>query len=171
VNPELEKKIDAVEADSAKKSERIESLLADFKNANPEAGKAVFESGKGTCIVCHRVGEIGGNVGPNLSTIGRIRSARDLFESVLYPNESIARDFNTYEVKRKNGQSSLLGLIESQTAAAIVVIDPAGQRREVPREDVVSLIEIPTSLMPPGLEQTLPPEELRDLVAWLLSLK
>jgi len=51
------------------------------------------------------------------------------------------------------------------------VIDPAGQRHEVPREDVVSLIEIPTSLMPPGLEQTLPPEELRDLVAWLLSLK
>jgi len=171
VNPELEKKIDAVEAESAKKSERIESLLSDFENANPEAGKAIFESGKGTCIVCHRVGEIGGNVGPNLSTIGRIRSARDLFESVLYPNESIARDFNTYEVTRKNGQSSLLGLIESQTAAAVVVIDPAGQRHEVPREDVVSLIEIPTSLMPPGLEQTLHPEELRDLVAWLLSLK
>ncbi|MCG8599206.1 MAG: hypothetical protein MI807_03600, partial [Verrucomicrobiales bacterium] len=84
---------------------------------------------------------------------------------------SIARDFNTYEVKRKNGQSSLLGLIESQTASAVILIDPAGQRHEVPRDQVASLTEVPTSLMPPGLEHTLPPEELRDLIAWLLSLK
>lgn len=171
VDPELEKKIAAVEAESARKSERIEGLLAGMEKAKPEAGEALFESGKGTCIVCHKVGETGGNVGPNLSTIGRIRSARDLFESVLYPNESIARDFNTYEVKRKNGEPSLLGLIESQTASAVIVIDPAGQRHEVPRDQVASLTEVPTSLMPPGLEHTLPPEELRDLIAWLLSLK
>lgn len=171
VSPELEKKMDEVEEENSKRSERIETLLAGFTGADPDNGKAVFERGKGSCVVCHRIGETGGNIGPNLSTIGRIRSAKDLFESVLYPNESIARDFNTYEVKRKNDLPSLVGLIESQSADSVLVIDPAGQRHTVPRSEIAALVEIPTSLMPSGLEQTLSPEELRDLVGYLMELK
>ena len=46
-----------------------------------------------------------------------------------------------------------------------------GQIEEIPHEDVASIQRVPLSLMPMGLDQTLAPEELRDLVAWLLTLK
>ena len=134
-------------------------------------GRVVFESGKGSCLACHRIGNEGGLVGPDLSTIGRIRTARDLFESILYPGESIARDFDTFEVTRNDGKPGLIGVVERQTASSLVMIDAGGNRHEVPHSAVESRNRIGVSLMPPGLEQTLSSKELNDLVAYLISLK
>lgn len=167
----IEKRIEEVEAEASQRKGRIDSLVSSVEKGDPSAGKAVFGSGKGSCVVCHRIGETGGKVGPDLSTIGRIRSARDLYESILYPTESIARDFNTYEIQMRDGSSSLIGLIESESSSEVTLIDPAGQSRTISRGKIASIVEIPTSLMPPGLEQTMQPEELRDLVAYLLSLR
>jgi len=168
---ELQSKIKAIRDEVSQRAGKIETLLNDLGGADPEAGRIVFESGKGSCLVCHRIGETGGVVGPDLSTIGRIRSPRDLFESVLYPNESIARDFNTYEVKRNDGNADIVGLIESRTSTTVIVIDPAGQEARIPAASIESISEIPLSLMPAGLEHTLTPQELQDLVAYLLGLK
>ena len=167
----IEKRIEEVEEEASQRKGRIDSLVSSVEKGDPSAGKAVFGSGKGSCVVCHRIGETGGKVGPDLSTIGRIRSARDLYESILYPTESIARDFNTYEIQMTDGSPSLIGLIESESSSEVTLIDPAGQSRTISRGKIASIVEIPTSLMPPGLEQTLQPEELRDLVAYLLSLR
>lgn len=166
----LKRKIEALDAESSTKSARL-NLLLNEEAGDSESGKIVFESGKGSCIVCHKIGEKGGLVGPNLSTIGRIRSARDLYESILYPNESIARDFNTYEVTRTGDAAPLVGLIESQSSDSVHLIDVSGQRKVLSRNEIASLVEIPSSLMPAGLDQTLTEQELRDLVTYLLGKK
>jgi putative membrane-bound dehydrogenase-like protein len=153
------------------RSGRIAELVKTLDQADPANGEKVFTSGKGACLVCHRVGETGGQIGPDLSTIGRIRTGRDLYESVLYPSESIARDFDTYEVTVKSSGQVRVGVIHEQTARGLALVNPGGQREDIPHDDVANLRRLPTSLMPMGLEQTLAPEELRDLVAWLLSRK
>lgn len=167
----IEAALAAIEEDRAGRNARIEELVASLANADPLAGAPVFASGKGACLVCHKVGETGGVIGPDLSTIGRIRTARDLFESVLYPSESIARDFDTYEVAIKSLGEKRIGLIHGQTTRGLELVGMSGQREEISHDDVASIRRVPMSLMPMGLEQTLTPEELRDLVAWLLELK
>jgi mono/diheme cytochrome c family protein len=57
------------------------------------AGRAHFEEGKGICIACHKVGASGRPIGPDLSKIGAIRTDRDLIESILFPSNTLARDY------------------------------------------------------------------------------
>jgi putative membrane-bound dehydrogenase-like protein len=172
--PEASAKLDAglveVEAEKAQRSTKIESLVGSMASANPAEGAKVFASGKGACLVCHRVGELGGQIGPDLSTIGRIRGARDLYESILYPSESIARDFETFEISVKAKDTPVqVGLIDAQTTAGLELIGLSGQKQVIPHEEVTAIKRLPVSLMPMGLDQTLTAEELRDLVAYLLE--
>jgi len=172
--PEASAKLDAglveVEAEKAQRSTKIESLVASMPSANPAEGAEVFASGKGACLVCQRVGELGGQIGPDLSTIGRIRGARDLYESILYPSESIARDFETFEISVKAKDTPVqVGLIDAQTTAGLELIGLSGQKQVIPHEEVTAIKRLPVSLMPMGLDQTLTAEALRDLVAYLLE--
>lgn len=166
----IEARLAALDSERAGRNERLDALAATVAGADASKGESVFTSGKGACVVCHRVGETGGQIGPDLSTIGRIRTARDLYESVLFPSESIARDFDTYEIGVKSGQTRV-GLIHEQTARGLELVSLSGQKEEIAHTDVATLRRVPMSLMPMGLEQTLSSEELRDLIAWLLSKK
>ena len=154
----------------SERSAKIESLLKAMPGADPVEGAKIFASGKGACLVCHHIGELGGRIGPDLSTIGRIRTARDIYESVLYPSESIARDFETFEISVKTKDSPVqVGLIDAQTTEGLELIGLSGQKQIISHDEVTSIKRIPTSLMPMGLDQTLTPDELRNLVAYLLE--
>ena len=168
----LEEKLQELDVEKAGRGAKIDALIALMDGADPAAGEQVFASGKGACIACHHIGNLGGAVGPDLSTIGRIRTARDLYESILYPSESIARDFETFQVNVKSSENPIhIGLINSQSAAGLELIGLSGQRQTIPHEDVASIQRILVSIMPSGLAQTLSEEELRNLVAYLLSRK
>ena len=160
-----------LETERSGRADRIEELAATVAGGDPSNGEKLFLSGKGACFVCHRVGDQGGQIGPDLSTIGRIRTARDLYESVLYPSESIARDFDTYEISVKSGGAARTGLIHGQSTRGIEFVSLGGQKEEIPHNEVASIRRVPMSLMPMGLQQTLAPDDLRDLIAWLLSKK
>lgn len=166
----IEEQLAAFAKEREERGSRIEELVKGLAQADPAKGEEIFKLGKGACFVCHRVGELGGQIGPDLSTIGRIRTGRDLYESVLYPSESIARDFDTWEIVKKSGET-FVGVIQGQTARGLDLVNPGGQHTEIPHDAVTAMRRIPTSLMPMGLDQTLAPEELRDLLAWLLTRK
>src|SRR5262249_7652079 len=133
-------------------------------------GRKIFESGKGACTACHRIGEIGNLVGPNLSAIGAIRTERDLIESILFPSNTLARDYEAHGVETADGQS-LVGVIRKSLPDTILVADATGQEHTVPRSQIVAMQTLPTSLMPNGLDRTLSEQELLDLVAFLRSRK
>lgn len=146
--------------------------LADKATASGNAanGKKNFEMGKGTCIACHKIGEAGRPIGPDLSHIGAIRTERDLLESILFPSNTLARDYEAHVIETSDGQQ-ILGVIKSHTAEGLLVIDIAGQEKTVAHQTIVGDTTLTTSLMPQGLDQTMPESELLDLVAWLRSLK
>lgn len=137
---------------------------------DPAKGRLLFEQGKGTCIACHKIGELGRDLGPNLSHIGAIRTERDLLESILFPSATLARDYETHLFETRDGQTHL-GVIRSHTAEGLLIMDVAGQEKVLPHTSIIADTVLPTSLMPMGLDQTLPEEELLHLTAYLRSLK
>ncbi len=160
----------AVAATEAKK--RQLGPLADkvIASGNAANGEKHFKAGKGTCIACHKIGDTGRAIGPDLSHIGAIRTERDLLESILFPSNTLARDYEAHIIETSDGQQTL-GVIKSHTAEGLLVLDIAGQEKNIPHQTISGDTTLTTSLMPMGLDQTLPEGELLDLVAWLRSLK
>ncbi|MBL9113454.1 MAG: c-type cytochrome [Verrucomicrobiaceae bacterium] len=149
---------------------RLSELAELAANADPVAGKSAFESGKGTCIACHRIGDKGRAIGPDLTHIGAIRNERDLLESILFPSNTLARDYEAHLIETTKGES-ILGVVKSHTAEGLLVCDAAGMERNVPHETITADTTLTTSLMPMGLDQVMPEGELLQLVAYLRSLK
>jgi len=139
-------------------------------SGRPSEGKKHFELGKGTCIACHKIGSIGRALGPDLSKIGSIRTERDLLESILFPSNTLARDYEAHVIETRDGQTTL-GVIRSHTAEGLLLMDVAGQEKTVSHDQIITDTTLTSSLMPMGLDMTLAEQELLDLVAYLRSLK
>ncbi|MDQ3621846.1 MAG: HEAT repeat domain-containing protein [Verrucomicrobiota bacterium] len=155
-------------ADDARRR-KLETLPAlVLAKGRPAEGRQIFESGKAACSACHRVGEVGSLVGPNLSTIGQIRTERDLLESIFFPSASLARDFEAHTIETATGQS-FIGVIRRNLPDTVVIADASGQEHTLSRAQIISMEALSTSLMPPALDQTLTEQELLDLVAFLRS--
>jgi len=161
----------AIEAEFDQRAERIAALSARLSEGDPARGREVFAAGKGTCIVCHEVGDLGRDIGPNLTTIGRIRTGEDLLESILYPGASLARDFETHSIRFRDESPDLTGLVREESPQHVLLVDPAGQEHYLARERIAAISTLPISLMPAGLEHTLSEKELLDLIAFLKSLQ
>lgn len=159
----------AAEDDSRRRKLETLPALISAKGRVAEGAK-VFAAAKGACITCHRIGSVGNLVGPNLSTIGQIRTERDLLESILFPNETLARDYEVRAIDTTDGQS-LMAIIRRTSSDAIVVVDGGGQEITLPRAKIASMQSLPVSLMPAGLDHALSEEELIDLIAYLRSCR
>jgi putative membrane-bound dehydrogenase-like protein len=157
----------AAEAKEAKRR-KLEVLTAAAARGRPEAGRALYATS--ACVACHQAGGLGQAIGPDLSHIGQIRSPQDLLESILFPSATIARDYETHLVETTDRQT-IMGTIQSDTSEALVVVGAGGEKRTLPRRQVVAISPSPTSMMPEGLEQTLSEQQLLDLVAWLGTLR
>jgi putative heme-binding domain-containing protein len=160
----------AVAATEAKKRQLgplADKVIASGYAAN---GEKHFQAGKGTCIACHKIGDTGRAIGPDLSHIGAIRTERDLLESILFPSNTLARDYEAHIIETSDGLQTL-GVIKSHTAEGLLVLDIAGQEKNIAHQTITGDTTLTTSLMPMGLDQTMPEAELLDLVAWLKSLK
>ena len=159
----------AVEDDLRRRKLETLPALVEAKGRARE-GRKVFETGTGACSTCHRVGTVGNSVGPNLSTIGQIRTPRDILESVLFPSATIARDYEAYAFELANGES-LVGILSRSLTETVGVTDASAAQRTLPRAEIASSQPLPTSLMPNGLERAMTEQELLDLVAYLRSCK
>ena len=167
IHPAYARAYDAIDAKKRTLGPLADKVVA---SGDPSTGKAVFESGKGTCIACHQIGDKGRTIGPNLSHIGGIRTERDLLESILFPSNTLARDYEAHIIETSAGEM-ITGVIKSHTAEGLLVVDVAGVEKNIPQTQMVSDTTLTTSLMPMGLDTTLPEKELLDLVAYLRSLK
>jgi putative membrane-bound dehydrogenase-like protein len=145
----------------------LEPLL---EGGEPQRGRGVFFSNKVACASCHRVGAEGGMVGPDLTRVGAVRAGRDLLESVVLPSSTFAQGYETVQVTTIAGRV-LTGIMARNTAEVLVIRDSSGAEVRVPRGKIESVTRQPTSLMPEGLTQSMTREELRDLLAFLRSLK
>ncbi|HYE97616.1 MAG TPA: PVC-type heme-binding CxxCH protein [Planctomycetota bacterium] len=154
-------------ADQQEKIARHEPLLS---GGDPARGRAVFFGPKVACAKCHAIGAEGGRVGPDLTRVGAIRSGRDLLESVLVPSSTFAQGYESYVAATADGDV-LTGVLAGQSPDAVVLRDASGKETRLRRDRLRELKRSSISVMPENLERALAPEELRDLLAFLKSLK
>ncbi|MCC9608934.1 c-type cytochrome [Blastopirellula sp. JC732] len=153
--------------------EERSSLLARVENlaaGDAERGKFVFASAKIACNKCHQVAGEGGQVGPDLTTIGRSRERRDLLESILYPNATFARGFAPYVVLTDEGKLYSGIILGENTKELHLGVDKENNVR-IPNEAIEEIRASDVSIMPPDFHKALSDQELADLIAYLESRK
>ncbi len=170
VRKSAEPLVKRVSADLEQQKARLEELKDAASGGDAARGRQVFLGKKAGCTACHMAAGQGSKVGPDLSKIGSIRSGRDLLEAVVFPSATFARGFEPFRVRTKDG-SVLDGLISRETADAIYLFTAERQERRVARSSIDAILQGKLSIMPQGLDAQLSREELRDLIAYLLSLK
>jgi putative heme-binding domain-containing protein len=133
------------------------------------AGEKVFW-GKGNCGGCHRVGSRGGGAGPDLSQTGRRRSVAYLRASLLTPDSDVTPGYNTITVVKRDGKK-IVGVEKGYDNFSAQLIDLSGRYYSFLREDVTSMTREAKSLMPSTYGQLLSENEVKDLIAYLSSLR
>lgn len=166
IQPLLEKLATAAK----EQRQRLEGLLANLDGGNIQSGRDIFVNKRAACTACHRVGDSGGKIGPDLTKVGERRSQRDLLEAVLYPSASVGQGYETYVIQTSGGQT-VTGLVTRRTADALFLRTPDQKDIRLATADIEQMKPSPVSIMPAGLENTMTNEQLRDLIAYLRSLK
>ena len=161
--------LDRLKVNQQQKRERLEELRGRLATGDAVRGQLLFESEKAKCSSCHRVGDRGQAVGPDLTTIGANRSATDLLESVVFPSASIVRDYTTYQVLTRHGQV-FSGLLVGESSDVIRLQLPNGKHVQILEGDVDRMEPQSVSVMPAGLDDLLTESELVDVVKYLQSL-
>jgi putative heme-binding domain-containing protein len=136
----------------------------DLAKASAARGAEVFTK---NCAVCHTIEGQGGMVGPQLDGIGG-RGPDRLLEDILDPNRNVDRAFRMTMVTLKNGTIAS-GLFRREEGTQLVLADLTAQEVRVPIAEIAMRQETETSLMPPTFGDLIPPAELNDLLAFLLS--
>jgi putative membrane-bound dehydrogenase-like protein len=160
-----------LQEDPEKMEARLKELSPLLKGGDVGRGQSVFFGSKVNCSACHTVRSQGGKVGPDLSTIGAVRSAQELLESIVFPSASFARGFETYVVATKAGRLFGPGIIRLQTADAIYLTSGDLAEIRIARSDIDTLEPAKVSIMPQGLDLQMSRPELADLIAFLQSLR
>jgi putative heme-binding domain-containing protein len=79
-------------------------------------------------------------------------------------------DFRAYNIKLKSGGTAY-GAIARETADAVFLRTTTLEETRITRADIASIEPSDVSFMPQGLEKTMTPQELNDLLEYLYSLK
>ena len=149
--------------------QRLEKLLGELDGGDVERGRRVFFGRKAACSTCHTIGFEGGDVGPDLTSIGAIRSRHDLAESILFPSASLVREFGSLRVK--TSRAVYEGIPRDGTNRVLILLTGADYQVRIPRSEIVSMDPSPVSMMPEGLNESLTLTELSDLMVYLVAQK
>ncbi|HEX4146374.1 MAG TPA: PVC-type heme-binding CxxCH protein [Pirellulales bacterium] len=135
--------------------------------ADADEGGRVFNSRVAGCSRCHTLDGRGGQIGPDLSLVGRALERRRLIESILRPSKEIAPQYVAWNIETSDGQL-LSGLLLGQLADGVqTYVDLKGTKFSLPAGSIEHRTAQPRSAMPDGLERTLTVQEFRDLLAFL----
>ncbi len=134
-------------------------------------GRDLFFKAQGIqCRNCHRVGQQGQSVGPDLTQIGKKLNRAKLLESLLEPSREVDPKFAAWLVETDSGKV-VSGLLVKRTDEEVVLRDPQNQEHHIAAAEIEEMFPQRTSLMPDRLLRDLTAQQAADLLAWLESLK
>jgi putative membrane-bound dehydrogenase-like protein len=131
-------------------------------SGDPQRGLELF---KKTCATCHKMGEIGTNVGPDISD-SRTKTPEFLLTNILDPNRAVDGNYFGYTILDIEGRVHT-GIITSETASSVTVRMPEGKDVTLLRSDIEEMVNTGLSLMPVGLEKDITPEQMADLISFI----
>jgi len=152
--------------------ELIEKMITERRRAmrqgmgNPSEGREVFRK---NCLACHQVAGEGKQVGPNLDGIGN-RGAERILEDLLAPNRNVDVAFRSSTLVTREGKA-FSGLARELEGNRIRIVDSQGKETILSADEIEDRVASTASPMPANLGETLNPQQFRDLMSWLLTLK
>jgi putative heme-binding domain-containing protein len=133
------------------------------KTGSIAAGAIVYT--KAQCASCHRMGEKGTSVGPDLTSLTKRFTRRETIESILYPSHVISDQYASKKVMTRDGK--IASGIMSKTAKGISIRTSDLQNVTIDKDDIEEIVPSKQSLMPAGLLDNLSPNDIRDLMCYL----
>ena len=135
---------------------------------NVANGHAIF-TGKGNCTSCHRINGNGSRVGPDLSEIGRLRHSTDIERAIIDPDFFVLPSNRFVRLVTRDG-ATITGRMLNQDAFTVQLLDSKEQLRSMFKADLKEFTFIDKSPMP-SYSGKLNPQEITDLVSYLVSLQ
>lgn len=149
---------------------QMTQLMEEVKQRGDAArGESIYRRMELQCMTCHAIGPVGGQMGPNLLSIGSSAPVDYIIDSLLQPSKKIKEGYATAMIQMNDGASHT-GFLTREDDKEILLTDAGGNVRTLPKTGVSKKDIIPVSLMPAGLTQSLRRDELTDLVRFLSEL-
>ena len=137
------------------------------ETADPGRGTTLVET-KG-CFDCHRIGERGSRLGPDLSDIGSRRTPDRLQQALINPDEEVLAENRFVRFVAKDG-ATVTGRLLNQDAISVQLINPKEELKTYFRATLRDYTIVDKGLMPSAQGKLTDPQ-VADLVAYLSSLK
>ncbi len=140
-----------------------------LKGANFESGRNLFHAAK--CATCHRLDGLGGDIGPDLTSVRNKYDERYMLESIIEPSKVISDQYGSSSVVTTDGLV-FTGLVVKHADSIDVyptAVDVKGTVKTIKLSEVEEMRPSPVSQMPTGLIDTLNANEVRDLMAYLMA--
>ena len=149
------------------KKKLVESYLSSVSGTRDLGnGESLF---KKHCAVCHVAKEGTPAVGASLKNLTD-RTDLALLTAILDPNRAADPQYVSYLI-HTDADRVLTGTIESETGASLTLAHADGKRTTVQRDSILQMKNSGLSLMPEGFETTIPPQQMKDLLAYLQELR
>ena len=148
------------------KREEILALIVKT-SGDKDLGEQLFD--RQTCIACHTTNESQPLKGPYLGNITQTYKRVELAENILDPNKTVAQGFITNLISVKDGTQQM-GFITLESSEKVVVRNLVGQEIAIKPSDITSRIQLPQSMMPPGLVDQLTVFEFASMLDYLDGL-
>jgi putative heme-binding domain-containing protein len=149
--------------------EEAEPLVANLVGRDLVKGKAMYAAS--LCQSCHTMQGQGGAIGPDLSQLGTRFSAKDILVATIDPNATISDQYQSTVLELKAG-GSIVGRINNEDAKNYYISQnpfAPNDIKTVAKSTVALKKNGDVSIMMPGLINRLNEEELKDLMAYLIS--
>jgi putative heme-binding domain-containing protein len=158
----------AVKLFSATRADR-QAVLKEYRGVEkligePAKGAALFRQ---NCSTCHLFKGEGHEIGVDLNTMAG-KPIQVLLVAILDPNQAVEARYVNYTAQTK-GDREISGVITAETATSITLRSPGGAEEVLLRSDLKELTSSGLSLMPEGFEKGLAPQDLADLISYILA--
>jgi putative heme-binding domain-containing protein len=142
-------------------------VLRDYQDvtslpADAERGKLVFAN---RCSTCHRLNDVGHQVGPDLGQLAN-KSPAYLLQEILDPNRQVDSRYVEYAATTKAGKV-IRGVIAAESATSVTLRAADAKDEILLRGDIDTLESSGRSLMPEGFEKDLSRQDLADVMAYV----
>lgn len=175
ISPKQQKEFEELTANlepvSKEKQALIYTMLTAYnasskKPLSVSAGKNVFAQ---HCSTCHKIGDEGGTIGPNLDGVGEW-GPQALAEKILDPNRNISEAFRNYTIKLKDGKV-MTGLYRREEGELFIFADVMGKEFSVPKNTIAERKASKYTLMPDHFGKVLSQEDFNALLTYLTDQK
>ncbi|HEY1174283.1 MAG TPA: PVC-type heme-binding CxxCH protein [Verrucomicrobiae bacterium] len=165
-DPELKARAGKLFAQSntAKRDDVIKAFEPALKlKGDAVKGKQIYAE---RCVSCHRAEGEGHALGPDIVTV-KTTGREKLLVNILDPNREVPPQFVSYAIDTKDGES-YSGLVVNESPSNVTLRMAFGQESTVARSNITKMNSSGQSLMPEGLEAGLTPQDLANLLEFIV---